>query len=93
MTLPALAIVFGLLLHVAGFAADTVRVQHVARDAARAAVLDLPIGGTSSDQRIDVIGPSRDGVVTVTAQLRSRWLSRFGQDVWVTGRATMVDEP
>lgn len=92
MMLPALVIVFALLLSVAGFAADIVRVQHLARDAARAEILERPLD-SSDERQIDVVGPSRDGIVTATVRLRSRWLSRFGQDVWVTGQATMVAEP
>ena len=92
MTLPAIAILVVLLLHMGGFAADMIRVQHVARDAARAFVLDVSIP-VESNQDVRFTGPSRDGLVTATVRLRSRWLSRFGNDVWLTGRATMMAEP
>lgn len=92
MVLPAVAVALVLLLHVGGAAADLIRVQYVARDAARAAVLDGPqprMPGVA----VQIAGPDRDGMVTATARLRSPWLSRFGAPVEFTASATMVDEP
>lgn len=92
LTLPAVALVLVLLLHAGGAAADLLRVQHLARDAARAAVLDQPAPRVAGGS-VRIVGPSRSGAVTATATLRSRWLSRYGPEVVFTARAVMVDEP
>ena len=92
LTLPALSLVLVLLLHAGGIAADVLRVHHLARDAARAAVLGAPIP-SGPDHAVTVAGPSRDGIVTARVQLRSRWASPFGDDVEITATASMVDEP
>lgn len=92
MTLPALSLLLLVLVHAGGVAADVLRVHHLARDAARAAVLDAPMP-SGPDHDVTVVGPSRDGIITARVQLRSRWASPFGDDVQITATASMVDEP
>ena len=92
MTLPALSLLLLVLMHAGGVAADVLRVHQLARDAARAAVLDAPMP-SGPDHDVTVVGPSRDGIITARVQLRSRWASPFGDDVQITATASMVDEP
>ncbi len=92
MILPAVAMILAAVVLVASVSADLVRVQYLARDAARSAVLDQPVGSVPN-AKVSVARPSRGGQITATVKLRSALVSRMGADVWLTGVATMTDEP
>lgn len=79
------------LVLLAGIAVDQVRVQHLAREAARAAVLeiDLPPQGDATIS----IRRGGNGLVRADVRLRRRLPAAFGHHVELTAQATMVDEP
>lgn len=90
LALPLLAVLGVVLIVVAGLAVDLVRVQHLARESARAAVLD--VAPPSEDDATVSIRRS-GGMVTASVQLRRRLPVGFGDGVQVSAETTMVDEP
>ena len=90
LVLPAVMLLLVVVLQTAAVGVDAVRAHHLARDAARAAVLGAPLPGSGE---VSVTGPDRSGLVTARVRVRSASLSRLLGDVWIPAEATMVAEP